>query len=258
MKNPFTAVKQLIVPPTVEEIHEDFRTEVERLIEDANILHSEETTKGELLTKADALNTYGFFNTPEAKEASKEVKRLSVLQEENRNKELLREAIYHFSSNYPNYKFITESSVKELCKKYGLIYGTVNYFIGDVPDVNLKHLQEFIVAEGDECHMSYSKYNDGTPFNLKYLTKKEVEREKDMRRVFSDIKFIQCPLEIVAPSSDFNLKGMDITDFEIRPTPIEDPIVLHPVYWKGTKHYLIGTAWGPEASDPLAINEKMN
>lgn len=40
--------------------------------------------------------------------------------------------------------------------------------------------------------------------------------------------------------------------------PILDPIVLQPVYHNNKKHYLIVTAWGIEAEDPLVMNANLN
>jgi len=46
------------------------------------------------------------------------------------------------------------------------------------------------------------------------------------------------------------LKGLFAPVFSVAP----DPVVLYPV----EKGYIIVTAWGDEASDPLVANEQMN
>jgi hypothetical protein len=67
-----------------------------------------------------------------------------------------------------------------------------------------------------------------------------------------------CPLEIAAPASDFDTTGMELKNFKLSPIEFPDPIVLQPVFFEGSKHYLIVTAWGLEASDEMVVNEKMN
>lgn len=74
----------------------------------------------------------------------------------------------------------------------------------------------------------------------------------------SGYAYSAAPLEIAAPRKDFNMTDMEVRDFKIQKIEIPDPVVLCPVLHKGTKHYLIVTAWGPEASDDLVVNQKMN
>lgn len=73
-----------------------------------------------------------------------------------------------------------------------------------------------------------------------------------------DVHVRGCPLEIVAPSNDFDMKNMQIKDFQLSAKPAPDPIVLQPVWFKGKKHYLIVTAWGLEAGDESVVNANHN
>jgi hypothetical protein len=41
--------------------------------------------------------------------------------------------------------------------------------------------------------------------------------------------------------------------FKLSKIEVSDPVVLHPVMFKGIKYYLIITAWGLEASDELVV-----
>ncbi len=259
----------------IEEIHETFYTEVDRLLELAKIETPLDTNQN-LIYKAERLKTLGFTNTREVKEAENEVERLKKLRIDNEAKKTLIEAINYFSFKYPNYKFITEESVKKICKKYNLVYGEINQYIGTVPDENLKHIEDFKVHEYDECFFYEefyysSKSQDPISKSKGYKT---VEHFKDIEDQFVDpdsnynrkrngargddsspyylymVTNIKCPLEIVAPLKDFNTRP-EVLEFQIS---VPDPIVLKPIIFNNQKHYLIVTAWGLEASDELIVN----
>jgi len=67
-----------------------------------------------------------------------------------------------------------------------------------------------------------------------------------------------APLEIAAPLKDFDTSGMEVNDFKLSKIEVPDPVVLHPVMFKGVKHYLIVTCWGLEATDELVVNQRNN
>jgi hypothetical protein len=251
----------------VEEIHETFFTEVDKLLADAKIAKSLDTDMQSLIDKSESLKALGFTSTKEVKECKGEIVRLNTLKEENKAKKNLIEAINYFSFKYPNYKFITEDSVKKICDKYGLIYGTVDKYLGDVPDENLKHIQNFKISKDDDCYskqwriereyMSLGKLEDIVGisyFSFKEYCKCRNFEEKDydfIHRTYS------CPLEIVAPQKDFNLEGVGVKVIEHQ-IVAPDPIVLKPVVFNRMKYYLIVTAWGLEAADELVINANHN
>lgn len=255
----------------IEEIHETFYTEVDRLLADVKVLRSLDTDKQDLLDKCQRLKSLGFKNTKEVKEAEDEIKRLDKLKRENENNEKLANAIEYFSFKYPNYKFITEDSVKKICAKYNLVYGSVEHYIGTVPDKNLKHIEEFKIDENDECHWHREWYQDAFfgKFGEKqhYQTVKESIKSQEsitpegIYLRIGDGKVVidsSCPLEIAAPAKDFNMESMEVKNYQISKIEIPDPVVLKPVIYEGVKHYLIVTAWGIEASDELVVNQKMN
>lgn len=274
--NPFknhTTSKAVVVEPKadlrgkttneiIEEIHESFYTEVDRLLASAKIANSLDTDKEELIQKCKRLKVLGFTNTKEVKEAEVELKRLSILQAENEAKKTLIEAINYFSFKYPNYKFITEESVKKICRKYNLIYGAIDRYTGTVPDKNLKQMEDFKVLEDDECFVHKISYIGMRDYvHIEHIThsqyKAKQERQLlDTHRIalrYHDIN-MKSPLEIAAPLKDFNMDGMEIKDFKISKIEIPDPVVLKPVIFAGQKHYLIVTAWGIEAGDELVVN----
>lgn len=266
----------------IEEIHESFYTEVDRLLASAKIANSLDTDKQDLLDKCVRLKSLGFNNTKEVKEAETEIARLDALKAENEAKKTITEAINYFSFKYPNYKFITEESVKKICAKYGLVYGEISKYIGTVPDKNLKHIEDFKVAEEDECcverltyfspwwnHVMYEAYkstkerkekqeaerlailNSDTPYKI--LDYRIGGLHSDSRKT-DEI----CPIEIAAPLKDFNMADSEVKDFKISKIQVPDPVVLKPVVYNKQKYYLIVTAWGLEASDELVVNQKMN
>lgn len=234
----------------IEEIHETFFTEVDRLLAEAGVKHSLETEKQHVLNKANRLKNLGFLKSNVVIEAKGEQQRLDELKKENDGKVELIEAITYFSNKYPQYKFITEESVKKICNKYGLIYGNVADYKGNVPEKNLIDIECFSIEDIDECYFS----EVSSQFNFSRIERPKRYGSKDMKYGEVDyFTYISCPelcaLEIVAPFKDFDLQGKEIKDFKIQDIP--DPIVLKPVVFNNKKHYLIITAWGLEAEDEL-------
>lgn len=265
----------------IEEIHETFYTEVDKLLANANIANSLDTDKQSLIDKCERLKALGFTNTKEVQEAESEISRLNKLKLDNETKKTLIEAINYFSFKYPNYKFITEESVKKICAKYNLIYGTIDKYIGTVPDVNLKHIENFKVNEDDECYQIEEFYMGGMgsrSIGKTYASFAKVNQSKIDKKTSGgldlDMGFIWqlqgslqnryrtenklSPLEIAAPIKDFDTRGMEIKDFKLSKIEIPDPVVLKPIIYKNQKCYLIITAWGDEASDELVVNQNQN
>lgn len=265
----------------IEEIHETFYTEVDRLLADAKISRSLDTDKSELIAKCERLKALGFTNTKEVKEAEAEIARLSQLKQENESKKTMIEAINYFSMKYPNYKFITEKSVEKICAKYNLVYGAIDRYIGTVPDKNLKHIEDFKVLAEDECHIEEEHMNGGWGTNTlmskrykshsEYLIEEKMKAEqmkgegryhfqalRGSRSMYIREVNMKYPLEIAAPVKDFNMEGMEVKGHKISKVEIPDPVVLKPVIFAGQKHYLIVTAWGIEASDEMVVNQKFN
>lgn len=279
VSEPIYNLKNKTVNEVIEEIHENFYTEVDKLLASAKIANSLDTDKQDLIDKCVRLKALGFTNTKEVKEAEAEIARLDELKRDNEAKKTLIEAINYFSFKYPNYKFITEKSVEKICAKYNLVYGAIDRYIGTVPDKNLKHIEDFRVLEDDECfvyeELHSSRFggieNGEISIRKEYKTSKSFKKEQglknnpdwyrqamSMRRIgYREIN-MKCPLEIAAPLKDFNMTNAEVKGFKISKIEIPDPIVLKPVIFNNQKHYLIVTAWGLEASDELVVNQKFN
>ncbi len=253
-------LKAKTVNEIIEEIHESFYTEVDKLLSSAKISNSLDTDKQELINKCERLKSLGFTNTKEVKEAEVEIKRLNDLKTENESKKSLIEAINYFSFKYPMYKFITEDSVKNICEKYNLVYGEINRYTGTVPDLNLKQIESFKISEEDECYFIETRYAWGSFTEKRVITLEQCKKSKseNSRLVSSSQIFGKCSLEIAAPLSDFNMTEAEVKDFKLSDIIVYDPVVLKPVIFDNKKHFLIVSAWGQEASDELVVNQKMN
>lgn len=242
------------VNEVIQEIHDTFYTEVDRLLAEAGIKYSLETEKEEVLSKGNRLKALGFRKAHSVSEAEEEEKRLRELNHKNQEKVALIEAITYFSNKYPKYKFITEESVIKICSKYGLIYGEVGRYKGNVPEKNLQDIENFNIETEDKCcfytirgfkyeEKHYCKVDRKQPTTLDSFSFHEYESETYI-----------CPFEIVAPKEDFDMTESEIKGFKLQDIPIPDPIVLQPVFHGGKKHYLIVTAWGLEGEDELVKN----
>ena len=274
MVEPVKSTKEII-----EEIHETFYTEVDRLLAGAKIMKSTETDKKDILDKAERLKKLGFGNTQEVSEANKESDRLSEIKNINYQRKKLSEAIEYFSTKYPMYKFITEESVRKICKKYGLIFGSVEYYKGTVPDKNLENIEKFTIDQEDvlyhqdktshKLRASYKliehlliKINEEHSFEQRLSEKQgdipiPSDRLIDLERRLNSIK--KAPLEIAAPAKDFDLNKRQVVNHQIvEKMEIPDPIVLQPVMYDNTKYYLVVDAWGEESTDELVVNQKFN
>jgi len=259
----------------IEEIHETFFTEVDKLLAEAKISKSTETQYEDLLKKQERLRNLGFKQTKEMIVAQKEIERLAEINRENNNKKQLIRAIEYFSMKYPTYKFITEDSVKKICMKYGLIYGGITRYKGMVPDRAIEEMEKFKINEEDELWLDAERDWRGrnTPKNISFNTanQKRIDYEKEMiifnrdchlssgiHRNYPTLNTAKSSLEIAAPMSDFDTTNMEVKDFQLCRIQVPDPIVLQPVMYENIKYYLIVTAWGLEAQDELVYNPKLN
>lgn len=246
--------------PEIEIIHNEFFTASDVAYKQAMKIINE---KSHLKEKAKKLQELGFTQVKEVKE----------VEELNINQEIVN-SIQDYKVRYPNNKFITYYQVEQICKKYGLILGPVDKYIGFVPAVKLEQIALFKLQEQDKCE--YEIYSDNgemlgyvtedqiKPNIIRYLSKSsftyteftsgEINVDGGYAKwgKFSQVRKATQSLMICAPAKDFNTKGMQLKDYKLLNIP--DPIVLKPV----KNGYLILAAWGPEQSDPLVVNETMN
>jgi hypothetical protein len=231
-------------PKEVLEIHHEFEIASDKLLENAyNIINSQPVVNESKLEK---LQKFGFKQVKEVHESVEIIKTTSLSKEQIKS-------VQYYKQHYPFNKFITEPQVKEICHKYNLVCGDVGRFKGFVPDNNLKDIEKFKAKDQDILKeiwsigmvMSYKGeelYDNGESHEKwPSLYKKESRNPS---------------LQICAPIKDMDISGLELEEgYKLtRKLDIPDPVVLQPV----NGGYLIITAWGDEASDPLVVNENFN
>ncbi len=237
----------------IDKIHTDFYTEVNNILNKCSV-EIELTQEQDILSqKAQRMLKLGFSNTKEVQETINKIKPIHLQNQQNKE---LKEAIIYFQNKYPTYKFITEDSISKLCTKYNLVKGLANEYIGDIPETNLQHIENFKIKDEDCCyykdHVVRDEYRHRDYINYQdfiYYQKMELRRP--------GFSILKEGFSIIAPQKDFDLKNKVIINNTINKV-VEDPIVVFPVLYNMKKYYLIVTAWGQEASDNLVINPKLN
>jgi predicted transcriptional regulator with HTH domain len=248
----------------IEEIHNRFDMAADEALQEANLilasLEGANTEKGELMQKL------GFTATAEST-------RVKEQEAEKKKSNERAKIISYYQQKYPQYKFIFRDQVSDICKKYGLVCGEAARYKGDIPMKNLKEIEAFEVQEDDSYYIR--DYRDNMmPSSMEYLmqgesnfvSKKEVmEKARRMKKPGDDsfrwqyresARYIyrEIPFFICAPKGDMTTDEYTKEKDGFIYQEIPDPIVLH-----STKDgFLIVSKWGPEASDELVVNQKMN
>lgn len=261
----FKRAKEKVFPTDVnkviEQIHNDFDTAGEKLLIEAKEILSKEVD----CSKGKRLESLGFLS-------SKSVVEAKQLQSEKDKKKELATLIEYYSIHYPNNKFITEDAVASICKKYGLLCADVSYYIGEVPEKNLKEIEAFKLR--DEDMQTRSNFDDylamaqrqamrqaqsmmnmdwQSPLGLSSL-ERQIRRplySQTLAMPTTEVtRKVKPSFKICAPENEFNTRGLIKSGHHLIP----DPIVLQPV--KGG--YLIVSKWGLEGKDPSLVNEVHN
>lgn len=268
-------------PAAVVEIHREFHTAAERLLEDARATILEAGKKD--VVKVSRLEKLGFKQAAQVTEARPILKKAELSREQI-------ELVKYYSFNYPNNKFITEAQVEAICKKWNLVCGPVDRYRGYVPEKNLAHMEGFSLKKKELDALNEPIYfvsvpnrflSDGkwqradiNPSHVKspdYLRNSwhfcehmlgehnTYPRFTKITTHFASPELVkqEIGIQICAPIKDMDTEGMGVkSGYKLFSTHIHvpDPVVLHPV--KGG--YLILTAWGDEASDENVVNQKFN
>lgn len=267
----------------IEMIHHEFDIAAETLYKEAVAIITKVGPINE--DKTERLKALGFNSVPEVKEVAQKKQQIEMSV-------AMRDMINEYKRKYPFNKFITDEQVKTICMKYGLIYGETSRYKGFVPEKNLKEIETFVkqykfdktaiaipfatalptfVPQKDRpryvIDLSDAEMEKSTLDPTKSVMVSKANRMRmqhagdnkfygsiqiDGRMIHADMEIIG--LQIAAPFKDFNTQGMDVEDYKLVQKHVPDPVVLQPI--KGG--YLIVTAWGDEASDPLVMNEINN
>lgn len=265
-------------PKVVEDIHNEFFTAGDNILQEATCLLKELEEKD--LAKGKRLAAIGFGKTREAVVAIETQNKLATTKE-------IADLVMYYRMNYPNNKFITEEQVKDICFKYNLVCGEIGLFKGFVPEKKLVSIEKFNLKEEDKFDITKPIYfatsengtDDWKPINIS-----EKDFLTDYVKVYINKSYHYvrhvCPtlnngkgkvvshlaqpelvnnktkLQICAPIKDMEIEGMSVKEgYQLfKQINVPDPVVLQPV--KGG--YLIVCAWGDEASDEIVVNQTSN
>lgn len=242
-----TAISSAFDPEliTAEQVHNDFYSAGDNLVKYAETLLDKRR-----IEKANRLSAVGF----ECVEEVKSSKNIADAQE-------LARLWNYYKLKYPLYKFISNSDLYRLCKKYNLYERAISKYKGFVPEKNLLQIEKFKVDQID-LGLEYSVYYS---YNRGHGHAEPITREEFLERKFPDrIKPVpdefsfysneqeMIGLKICAPAKDIQLGYNE--KLENNKIIVVDPLVIQSV--RGG--FLIVTAWGDEASDPEVINEINN
>lgn len=253
------AVGKHVYPKEVYEIHHEFEVASDKLLASANEVIKEAASKD--VNKVKRLLNLGFKQVQQVEEIQPLIKKVELSKEQI-------DLVAYYKREYPLNKFITEEQVETICKKYNLVCGGVDRFKGFVPEKNLKQIEKFKLksnhrpmeyAFGD-VWFSFEDLCKPNSFDSRgWYGHKTHYYEKSVKLGIPQNDYVRYKeginLSICAPVKDMDMSGMTIKNgYKMETIHIPDPVVLQAV--KGG--YLILTAWGDEASDPLVTNEIFN
>lgn len=275
---------------TVEKIHQEIDTAQFRILDNALQTIKESNEKiskplNLLESKGERLRKLGFENTELGQMAVRTDNEKERLKAINKDKTKEAQRVNYYVNTYPFLKFITESEMDRICKKYNLIYAKVDAYAKDVPEKNLKEIEnaQTLKSEDNPRELYLIKQTDRTnifhtlTFGQARQVRKgivtddivkswgNVDPVPTIERYFNKLivmtweslgwevnKIERDGLFIAAPKSHFKkskLKQMNkIGKFgmmSLTLMPIKDPIVFR--YVKGGIQIL--SKWGDEADD---------
>jgi len=274
----------------IQEIHDEFDTAEDRLLQQADSLLKELNipTQSGIEKKAERLINLGFVNSEVAtkskslKESADKIKIKIVSTREQ------AELIRYYKQNYPFQKFLTESELERICKKYNLVFAPVSNYTKDVPEKNICEIEKSpILNTKDTVGIEYlfrahnQNIKKGCPAHIKKALLSGIklrrnhswEIENSIKEIYNTdytdcIKYTSFDHDIItvdksglfiaAPQSHFNLNGLTkkgkYSFMNVTITEVKDPIVFR--YVRGGVQVL--SKWGLEASDELLVNEINN
>lgn len=274
---------------TIEQIHAEFDSAQDRLLQQAMDIipaHTEDNSAAVVLETAERLKRLGFTNTALVKKANDVLKEK---EEKNRvvvNNKEQADVIQYYSQNYPFLKFLTESELDRICEKYNLIYAPTSNYIKDVPEKNLKEIENAQKLNNedtarDQYFFEVTDFYSTCPNEIKKILKGKVkcdftyESETDAMKLARSLgyngkynhhiyreaeihRIHKKGLFIAAPSDHFDTTGLDKKGkfgyMKKTIIKIEDPIVFR--YVRGGIQVL--SKWGAEGNDPSLIVPQLN
>lgn len=272
---------------TVEQIHAEFDSAQERILQECNkILSSLEIPKEEKLeNKAQKLIELGFENSEPVKQAKSLWQKKEKIEQQIDLTRQQAEKLKYFIQKYPFEKFITVDEFEKICNKYNLVHAPVKNYIKDVPEKNVIEMQNVKQLENDEkaesLYIAYEvrfrhiqrlealwfETNIGLGKPLKFddfIVEHGVYKTPHGYLHLDNIQKINREgLFIAAPKSHFNLEGLEKKSkfglFQTETFEVKDPVVFE--YCKNNIIRII-TKWGTDDDksylDETLINSKLN
>lgn len=222
----------------VKQIHNEFNTAADRLLEEAKAIIANETVDEGIELK----KKLGFTQSKGINEYNDNKARAASLRNTSND-------ILYFQTAYPKYKYITEDSISKICAKYGLVFGESGQYKGDIPTKNLLEIADFDMNNIKPGDRRYENSWGEIVGRLAFLS--------SINRKLTDDDYQSHPVssfKICAPIKDMDISGHTLKDGYKLERNIPDPVVLFPV----RSGYLIISAWGDEASDEIIVNQKNN
>lgn len=274
----------------IEEIHAEFDTAQDRLLCEANKILSNaplmEVTPVESV--GERLKKLSFVNAPVAKQSDKIKESKIEIKKKLVDTKSEAETIKYYAANYPFLKFLTESELDRICKKYNLVYAPIANYVKNVPEKNITDIENaqpckrvdevgiFHFIKITDVYGSMSVLDDlikksgneiknrtfKSPYKIESnYSAKDILQRSGVRfynvRSFESIEVDKSGLFIAAPSSHFDKKGLTkngLGFFNMLRTEVKDPIVFR--YVRGGIQVL--TKWGEEANDPALVVPVLN
>lgn len=247
----------------IAEIHASFDSAQDDLLRQAEKILSENVIPESQRAKAEALRRLGFSATVDVQKLN-EIDRAT-----DKSRRLARDIVY-YKQKYPFLKFLTIQELDKICTKYGLLHAQVYYYNGDVPDKNLKEIEDAQRLEGSDypnagrpARFVNQKTGEVRKFNYEWEiyvdqpkivdavdSKEDWQYSKDQDKDNYNYPFpvTTQPLSIAAPKAMFNIQGLTQVGNQLTLVN-KDPIVFR--YVRGGIQVL--SKWGLEASDPSLV-----
>lgn len=273
----------------VQEIHNEIDSAQDRLLDETDLLLKELKiqTESDINHKVERLCKIGFIKSKSVIEYQN--LQFSLSKQKQKFNEIvdISNNIRYFKNKYPLQKFLTETELNRICKKYKLIHAPIGNYIKDVPEKNLLEIEKCVKLNVNEQRKTriIFKYKDDFLNSVTFKQSKEIRRGIDITDIMNDkdwlsnneilkkyyrINYNLCQYEnlgseithedlsglfIAAPKSHFDLKNLKKTGlFSYNFTLIQqnDPIVFE---YCGKKLIRVISKWGLEASEPSLIND---
>lgn len=236
--------------------------EVHQDLENENLFLKQTHDIKSFKEKGDFLRSIGFNNSISTKIYSSLSENQKVINEYERK--------YHGI-----FKFILEPQLERICEKYNLYVRSLDLFLADIPEENIKHMMNFkvhiedldnsdrLIEVLDSLKLLHIIQNIGAPGDFNNYLPISLS---DLTRALSLAKSrgfrIYNPLEIAAVESMFHEKAFASSRSRILDTAelsAKSQVDLDPIVLLKTKHgRIIITAWGDEANDETVLNNKLN